>query len=95
MKYRMLIKPLLNAILQQGIGRPEIYTAWSLDHVVYVEILDKHLPSLIAQGIIEEIQEPVWTDFDLMEFLGYYEGNPHIIGYRELLADFKKEKGLK
>jgi hypothetical protein len=98
MKYRMLIKPFENCELLESKQEARKYIAekpMGYSSTMIFQCWQNNLHVLINEGIIEEIQEPVWTDADMIEMCFWarscqYTPENTLFHFKE----FKKEKGL-
>ena len=98
MKYRMLIKPFENCILERtsflGQGHDNFSIKNGAGFKPYFSCDESNLPELLSQGIIEEIQEPCWTDRDMIDFAIFNHTTEQRMSVSDKFYRFKKERGL-
>jgi len=74
------------------------YSVESLYQNYYPEYSSYMITKWIQLGYIEGMQEPIWTDSDMIAFARKCDNDsyePGVILLDEVLADYKKEKGVK
>ena len=98
MKYRMLIKPFEGCELgltKSCANNRYLATKNKLRDCPEFYCYESDIPDLIIRGIIEEIQEPTWTDRDMIDFAKrFLTDHTYYNIVEKLLLQFKRERGI-
>lgn len=91
MRYKCKFKPFENQIFKYAQGNCRYY----LDNTTFaLSFYESSISGLIADGLIEEVQESVWTDHDMIEFGRYSLNSQPSQTTIDVFNIFKKEQGL-